>query len=439
MSTASQALERGPETEIGRYLLLSFLTTVGVVAGVGYWLQTATLMSATVSQGTLVVESNVKKVQHQTGGTVGEILVKEGDLVRAGDIVMRLKDTTARSNLQLVQGQLDEQYIRQGRLEAERDKEQEISLVPAVASRVGDPGLAAMYLAERNLFGSRRSARDGQRGLLRERIAQMQDEVKGYIVQQDATTRQVVLLKEELTGLNDLLSKNLVNISRVNSMQRDLARLDGEYGRLVATAAQSRGKIAETELQILQIDQELRSEVVKDLREVQAKVAELVERKLAAEDVLRNIDLRSPENGRVHQMSVHTIGGVVASGEQIMQIVPEKDTLLVEARIAASEIDTIHVGQAAMVKLSAFNARTTPEVEGSVTRMSADLIKDQTSAVGSYVLRIAIPAAELKRAGDPKLLPGMPVEVHLRGTERTALSYFMKPLLEQFGRTFRER
>jgi HlyD family secretion protein len=439
MSAVTDTLERGPETEIPRYLLLSFLTTVGVVVGVGYWLQTAILLSATVSQGTLVVESNVKKVQHQTGGTVGEILVKEGDLVRAGDIVMRLKDTTARSNLHLVQQQLDEQYFRQGRLEAERDNDRELKLVSAVVNRVGDPVLASMYLAERNLFGSRRSARDGQRGLLRERIAQMLDEVKGYVVQQDATTRQIALLKDELTGLNDLLAKNLVSVSRVNGMQRDLARLDGEYGRLVATAAQSRGKIAETELQILQIDQDLRSEVVKDLREVQAKVAELVERKLAAEDVLNNIDLRSPETGKVHQMSVHTIGGVVASGEQIMQIVPEKDTLLVETRIPANEIDTIHVGQAAMVRLSAFNARTTPEVEGSVTRLSADLVKDQANAVGSYVLRIAIPAAELRRAGDPKLLPGMPVEVHLRGTERTALSYFMKPLTEQFGRTFRER
>lgn len=430
---------RRPETEINRYLALSVLGTIGCAVGIGYWLQTANIVAATVAQGTLVVESDIKKVQHQTGGTIGEIFVREGDRVKAGDVLMRLKDTVVRSNAQLVRKQLDEQYVRQSRLEAERDARADMAFPAEMAGRESEPAITAIFAGERSLFESRRNSRAGQRAQMRERAAQLRDEISGYTAQQDATRRQFYLIQDELTGVQDLFAKNLVNISRLNTLQREVARLEGELGRLVATAAQARGKIAEIELQILQLDTDLRNEVVKDLRDVQSKVAELSERRITAEDILDHIDIRSPETGKVHQLSVHTVGGVINPGEQVMQIVPAKDQLLVEIKLPATEIDTIHIGQPASIKLTAFNARTTPQIDGSVSRISADLIKDQPNGPGNYVVRIAISASELDRLADQKLLPGMPAEIHIRGVERTALSYFLKPMMDQMGRIFRER
>ena len=436
---------RRPETEINHYLWLSSLGTIGVLGVIGAWLVFSNIVAATVSQGVLVVASDVKKVQHQTGGTVGEIFVRDGDQVSAGDLLMQLKDTVPRSNMLLVRKQTDEQFIRQARLIAERDSATDISFPPELAARKDDPEIAAAFRGERNLFLSRRDTRDGQRAQLKERIAQLRNEIDGDIAQRDATNRQLILIRDELVGVQALFKQNLVSITRLNTLQRDVARLDGEVGKLQSTIAQARGKIAELALQILQQDTDLRGEVVKDLRDVQSKVAELTERLITAEDVLEHIDIRSPESGRVHQLSIHTVGGVITAGEQIMQIVPVRDELVVDTNIPANEIDTVRVGQPALIKFSAFNSRTTPEIGGVVTRVSADLVKDQpnsssnSGAPGHYVARIAIPKDELQKVADQKLLPGMPAEVHIRGAERSALSYFLKPLSDQLGRTFRER
>ncbi|MFL5140770.1 MAG: HlyD family type I secretion periplasmic adaptor subunit, partial [Microvirga sp.] len=369
--------------------LLGGLAVVALLAGgVGGLAATTELSGAVIAPGSLVVDSNVKKVQHPTGGVVGELRARDGDKVKAGDIVVRLDETITQANLAIVVKSLNELQSRLARLEAERDNVDAIVFPAELLARADDPELARSMTGERNLFEFRKSARAGQKAQLRERIAQLKEEIQGLTGQVAAKKRETELIGQELEGVRDLWRKNLVQIQRVTALERDAARLEGERGQLIASTAQAKGKISEIELQILQIDQDLRSEVAKDLREVQGKIAELVERKVAAEDQLKRIDIRAPQNGMVHQSTVHTVGGVITPGEAIMLIVPEADALTVEAKLAPQDIDQVRVGQTAALRFSAFSQRTTPELDGVVSRVSADLTTDQRTGAAYYVVRI---------------------------------------------------
>jgi HlyD family secretion protein len=239
--------------------------------------------------------------------------------------------------------------------------------------------------------------------------------------------------------VRDLWNKNLVQLNRLTALEREAARLDGERGQLIASSAQAKGKIAETALQILQIDQDLASEVAKELREVDGKIGEFVERKVTAEDQLKRIDIRAPQDGSVFQLAVHTVGGVITAGDPIMLIVPEADNLSVEVKVNPQDIDQLQLNQKAVLRFSAFNARTTPEIEGIVTRISADTSTDQRTGQSYYTIRISMPTEQIERLGNVKLLPGMPVEAFVQTGERTMLSYLMKPLHDQVMRAFREK
>jgi len=420
--------------------LLGGLAVVALLAGgVGGLAATTELSGAVIAPGSLVVDSNVKKVQHPTGGVVGELRARDGDKVKAGDIVVRLDETVTQANLAIVVKSLNELQSRLARLEAERDNVDTIVFPAELLARAGDPELARSMTGEQNLFEFRKSARAGQKAQLRERIAQLKEEIQGLTGQVAAKKRETELIGQELEGVRDLWRKNLVQIQRVTALERDAARLEGERGQLIASTAQAKGKISEIELQILQIDQDLRSEVAKDLREVQGKIAELVERKVAAEDQLKRIDIRAPQNGMVHQSTVHTVGGVITPGEAIMLIVPEADALTVEAKLAPQDIDQVRVGQTAALRFSAFSQRTTPELDGVVSRVSADLTTDQRTGAAYYVVRITLSESELARLEGLRLVPGMPVEAFIRTGERTVLSYVMKPFTDQITRSFRSR
>jgi len=292
---------------------------------------------------------------------------------------------------------------------------------------------------ERKLFELRRSARLGQKAQLRQRITQLQDEIGGLNAQQEAKAREISLIGKELDGVRELWKNNLVQITRLTALERDAARLEGERAQLIAAVAQTKGKISETELQIIQIDQDLSSEVAKDMREVDAKYGEFVERKVAAEDQLKRIDIRAPQDGVVLESKVHTVGGVIQAGDAIMLIVPETDNLQVEAKISPRDIDQIQVGQSAMLRFSAFNLRTTPEINGTITRIAADTTADQRTGQTYYNTRIAMTKGEIARLGEVKLIPGMPVEAFVQTGERSVMSYLMKPLQDQFMRAFREK
>jgi HlyD family secretion protein len=423
---------------IRQHLLVGFSAMALAAGGVGGWAATTELSGAVIAPSLFVVDTNVKKVQHPTGGIVGELNVRDGDLVRAGDILVRLDETQTRAALAIVSNSLDELAARQARLEAERDSLETIAFPPELAGRAGDPHVGRLIGGERKLFDLRRTARDGQKAQLRERIAQLQEEVRGLVAQGISKVREIELIRKELEGVRELWAKNLVSIQRVTELERTAARLDGERGEIVANQAKAKGRASEIELQIIQIDQDLRSEVAKELREIQAKSAELAERKVAAHDQLKRIDIRAPQGGVVHQLAVHTVGGVVGPGETLMLVVPQSDELRVEVRIAPQDIDQIRLGQPATLRLSAFNQRTTPELNGEVSRISADLTQDQKTGAAFYTVRIGLSEREIARLGALRLVPGMPVEAFIQTGERTVLSYLLKPLTDHVAKAFRE-
>ena len=424
---------------IYRHLFAGALIVLLLAGGVGGWAATTQIAGALIAQGSIVVDSNVKKVQHPTGGVVGKLNVQDGDRVKAGDILVQLDDTITRANLAIVTKGLDELAARKSRLEAERDGAASAVFPPELLARANEPSVAVALANERKLFELRRSARLGQKAQLKQRITQLQDEVNGLTAQQEAKAREIALIGKELEGVRELWKNNLVQITRLTSLERDGARLEGERGQLTASVAQTKGKITETELQIIQIDQDLSSEVAKDMREVDAKFGEFVERKVAAEDQLKRIDLRAPQDGIVLESKVHTVGGVIPAGDAIMLIVPESDNLLVEAKVNPHDIDQVQIGQSAVLRFSAFNLRTTPEINGKVTRVSPDTTTDQRTGQTYYTTRIAMTKSEIAKLGDVKLIPGMPVEAFVQTGERTVISYLFKPLQDQFMRAFREK
>jgi HlyD family secretion protein len=434
----STTVESDPaQHSIQRYLLLGTILAALLTFGIGGWTATTELSSAVIAQGSLVVDSSLKKVQHPSGGVVSELRVRNGDRVRAGDILLRLDETQSRAAATIIVKNVDELEARQARLETERDNAREIAFPPALLNP--DSDAARAIASERSLFNLRRQAREGQKSQLKERSAQLQEEIKGYSGQLEAKKREVEFIQKELGGVRTLWEKNLVPISRLTALERDAARIEGERSQLTGMVAQAKGKIAEIELQIIQVDQDLRSEVGKDLVEVRSKLSELAERKTAAVDQLKRIDIRAPQSGVIHQLAVHTVGGVIGPGEQIMLVVPDADALTVEVKIAPQEIDHVHPGQPAILKFSAFNQHTTPEITGEVNVVSADLTQDQRTGNSFYTARIGLKADEVKRLGNVKLVPGMPVDAFIQMGGRTALSYLMKPLSDQASRAFKEK
>jgi HlyD family secretion protein len=429
--------DEGPS--IRRHLVGGAIIALMLTGGLGGWAATTELSGAVIASGSVVVDSNVKKVQHLTGGIVGELLVRDGSRVRAGDVVLRLDETIMRANLAIVVKGLAEMHARQARLASERDRAEEIAFAPALLAREHDPDVARAIDSERKLFELRRNARAGQKAQLKERISQLEEEVRAHVALQQAKAEEIELIQRELEGVRMLWSRNLIQLTRLTALEREAVRLKGERAQSFSAAAQARGKITETELQIIQIDQDLSSEVARELREVDMKIGEFIERQVTAEDQLKHVEIRAPQDGVVHQLAVHTVGGVVSPADPIMLIVPEADLLAVEAKVSPQDIDQLHVGQAAGLRFSAFNQRTTPEITGAITRISADVSQDQRSGQSYYVIRIGISPEQVARLGNVKLVPGMPVEAFIKTYDRAVISYFTKPLHDQIQRAFRER
>jgi len=415
--------------------------TVGIAllfGGVGGWAATTELSGAVIAAGVLVVDGNVKKVQHPTGGVVAELLVKEAQAVNAGETILRLDATVARANLAAASKSLDYLYARQARLEAERDGLASVKPPSILLERLSAGKAEPVMASERRLFDDRRVSREGQKARLREQVQQLREQIGGLDVQQQAKAEEINLIEKELEGLLRLYEIGGITMSQVNALQRNSARLRGERGQLIASIASARGRISEIELQILQVGQAMRAEVAAELRDVENEQAKLVEKEVTALDQLKHIEIRAPIGGAVHQLAVHTIGGVITPAETLMQIVPRGSTLTVEVRVAPQDIDQIAIGQAATLRLSAFNRNTTPELTGSVIRVSADLETEQQTGVSFYRASLTIPETELNRLADLTLVPGMPVETFIRTEDRTVVSYFTKPIRDHLQRAFRQ-
>jgi HlyD family secretion protein len=413
---------------------------IALFAGtLGLWATTSPLAGAVVASGQFVVDSNVKKVQHQQGGIVSELHVKEGSAVKAGDILIRLDETILRANLQIVLRQMDELLARQGRLEAERSSADTVTFPAALTARTDQAEVMKAMEDEVRLFDTRRSQRAGQRAQLSKRIEQLREEISGVDAQIKSRQEQIVFLTRELDGLRDLFKRNLVPMTRIMPLEREAANMAGQKGQLTASKAQSEGKIAETELQLIQLNIDLQTEVSKELREIQAKLAELQERRIAADDQLKRVDIRAPIDGFVHQLNVHTVGGVISPAEPTMMVVPATEELQIEARVMPTDVDQLFVGQKAVVKVLAGNQRIVPEITGSVSRISADVTREQQTGLVYYTVRITTPQSERAKLGDLKIMSGMQAESFIQTTERTPLQYMMKPLMDQINRAGRER
>ena len=431
--------QEGTRPSIQRHLIVGMTVVILLAGGLGGWASTAEISGALIAPGSIVVESSVKKVQHPTGGVVGEVRAHDGDRVKAGDILVRLDDTVTKANLAIVTKNLDGLWARAARLEAEQGGVDKIVFPKMLTNRANDPDVKAIMANETKLFEVRVNGRAGQKAQLRERIVQLNEEIDGLVAQEKAKNQEIDLVEKELSGVRDLYDKHLVQLSRLTTLERDAARLAGERAQYVAQRAQAKGKITETELQIIQVDKDMVSEVSKDLRETNDKIGEFVERKITAEDQLRRVDIRAPQDGMVLQSTVHTVGGVITAGDTIMLIVPQTDDLQVEAKVNPQDIDKLQIGQKTLLRLSAFNQRTTPELNGVVTRVSPDTTTDQRTGQSYYTIRVSLPPAEVARLGDVKLIPGMPVEAFVQTGERTLFSYLMKPLSDQLMRAFREK
>jgi HlyD family secretion protein len=408
--------------------------------GAALWSFLIKLDSAVVTQGSVVVESNVKKVQHPTGGVIGAIHVREGQRVIDGDVLVRLDETATKTALGIVVNDLTASRARFARLTAERTGATRLTFPQDLSVRaIIEVDVRAMIEGEIQLFTTRLTTRRGQQAQLKERVGQLNQDLKGLADQLKSIEIQLGVARDELKGLRGLESRGLTTKPRITALEREIARNDGMLGETLAKVSSAKGKIVETELQILQLDRDHASEVSKDLREVETKINELQERRVAAEDQLKRIDIRAPISGVVHQLAVHTVGGVVNQTEPLMVIVPETDRLIVEIRIQPQDIDQVHAGQPTRVRFTAFNQRTTPELMGTVYRVAGDVTKEAQSGITYFTGGVAIEEVELRKLNGLKLIPGMPADAFIKTGQRTFASYVVKPLTDQMQRSMRER
>lgn len=404
----------------------------------GGWATLVPLSGAVVLPGTLVVESSVKKIQHPTGGVVAELPITDGMHVNAGTLLVRLDDTQLKANQQLIADQLDQVHARIARLIAERDGTTIIHFPEELTDREQEGATAHLVASETALFSARAKARQGQKDLYASNIRQFEQQIDGFNAEVQSKTSQLGLIASELSGVQELYAKGLVPLTRLTTLQRDSAQLEGERAQLTATIAETNAKIGQARLQVVQIDQDFRSEVMKDLRESQDKEAELMERNVAAKDQLNRVDIRAPTPGVVHQLAIHTIGGVIRPGDVIMDIVPDTDDLEIEGHLPPNEIDQVARGQGAYLRFSTLDRPTMPEVRGTVTYVSADLSHDERTNAGFYTVKIDLPEGERHHLDGMTLISGMPVEIFLQTGSRTMLSYLLKPITNQLHRTFNE-
>jgi len=422
---------------IGSRVFMGLTLCLILVGGAGGWAATAQLSGAVIAQGSVAVDQKVKAIQHRDGGIVSEIAIKEGDLVEAGQVLLRLEDAQTKAELSIVRKQIVELAARKARLIAERDGLEAIEFPPELKER--DRETAQVVNGERRIFAGNRHNRQSQKQQLELGIEQIGEEIRGLEAQRASKGREIVLLDDEYGKIKSLADRNLIERNRIYTTDRDRARLLGERGEIVAAVARAKTRISEIRLQIIAIDENARTEAQRELTALESKLSELQDRRMAVSDRLSRTDIRAPIAGTVNELNIHTIGGVITPAEVLVTIVPENATLNVEFRLNPASIDQVDVGRLARLRFPAFNQRTTPELKGTVSHISAATTRDPTTGEVYYAGKVWVPPEELARIGEDTLLPGMPVEVYVMTEERTALSYLVKPLTDQLNRAFRER
>ena len=405
----------------------------------GVWASVAPIDSAAVAPGIVAVESNRRSIQHLEGGIVRDILVEDGATVKSGDVLVRLEDTRARAQLNIMQSDLDAGLAQEARLISERDNLKDPVFPKEVLDHAAETHDDSIINGQTNLFRARMTSISGQKLILEQRVEQYKEQIVGLRALQKSKEVQLATIQDELHGLSGLLDSGYVTKSRVLALQREEARLQGETGDHIASIARAEQGIGEARLQGFQLDKQHQEEVAKELREVQNRIVEAREKVIAANDVVRRIDLTAPVNGTVMNLAAHTKGGVVGPGAVIMEIVPDNDTLVLDVQISPLDIDTVHVGDQAAIHISAVDNRLTPVIYGTLDTISADRITDQRSGNAYYKGRVVITQDQLDRLGEHKLHSGQTVEAMIKRGEQSVLRYLMKPLVDSLTHSFKEK
>lgn len=425
--------------QIRRLDRLTVVVIGALAAGVAAWGSLTEIEGAVVGSGALVVDGRSKTVQHPTGGRIAEIRVRDGDTVAEGEVLVRLDDTVPRTQLGVVEARLDEYRAREARLVAELTGETAIRFPAALTARAGEPGAAAAMRAETALFEAGRAARAGSRVQLQERILQTRRQIEGLEAQRAAKQAEIALTETESGAVGQLFDQRLVGLARTMPLRRALATATGDLGRIDATIAEARSLVAEIELRILQIDKDLATETARDLTSVRGQIAELAERRTAAATELEATEIRAPRAGRVNELKIFTIGGVIRAGDPVLSIVPTDEALVAEARVAPADIDRVRLGSGASVRLRAGNQRTQPTLAGTVVRIADETSVDPRSGAAYYPVRVEFAAEAVHSLGDVRLVSGMPLDAFVGTGARSPFGYLFAPLTEQIAFAWRER
>lgn len=422
---------------IRRWTWIGIAIIAVTFGGAALWSALVPLSSAVIAPGLIKVDTSRKKIQHLEGGVVKEILVRDGDAVKAGDVLIRLDQTRADASHGIFQSGLDAALAQQARLIAEQDGHGSILFPPDLLARRNDPKVAKLINSQISLFHARRGSFEGQLNILDKQIVFLQDGIEGLNAQQLAKEEQLNSQRSELDGYS--VARSVVEKNRMRAIEREISRLDGERAAHVSDIAKTRTSISEKELEKFQIRKKFREEVGEELRKVQTEINDFLERVGASRHVLEQTDIKAPVDGTVVDSRTHTPGGVIGPGELLLEIVPANDRLVLEARARPEDIDRLRVGLPAGIKLSAFDQRTTPELEGRVSYVSADTIEDAKSGIAYFLIKVEVPESELKRLQGRTIQPGMMADVFVRTGERTFFSYLMDPLIDSFNKAWREK
>jgi len=416
-----------------------------VVMGFGVWGNTAPIAGAVVASGVFVVTGQNKIVQHLEGGMIREIFVREGDTVEAGQILLELDDTAARAELQRLFLRRIRLSAMDARLQAEMREETDITLAPEIVGWLGkSPEVKEIVDSQQMTFTARRNNVSSDVKSIQESINALEERIRGSRVQLDAVKRQIVLLDEEIVTKDRLVQAGLVRKPELMVLQRSKANLEGEVGRIMGDIGDAKERIARALEQINGVRKTAIKTAVEQMHEVRAELADVRERMLSAKGILDRIRVTAPVSGVVVKLRYHTRGGVVEAGKNIMELLPLKDELIIEARLRPQDIDSVKHGQAAMVRLTALNQRITPMVSGEVVYLSADTLADekksqQVGPTDIYLVRVRLNSEESRNLPGFSPTPGMPAEVYIKTAERTFFQYLMRPIYDSFMRAFRER
>ena len=426
------------KTDSRFWILIGLCAFLALFAGGGTWLYAANIAGAVIAPGTVAIQGKPKTIQHLDGGIVSQIKVADGDRVEAGDVLVQLDPTLLNVNLQIYRNRVREVVAQRSRLIAERDGLQKITWDESLLVLLGLQQNEAIRLGHQRLFDARRTAREGQIEQLNERISQFESQIDGVNALKASKGRQIELISDELSSVTVLKEKGLATNAQVIGLEREKENLTGQIGEHDADLARISNSINESKIQILQIERDARQSVLAELREVELELNEVSQQLHATVERLKRVDIKAPAGGIIHEMSVFTIGGVVGPGETILQIIPQKEQLVVETRVEPQFIDEVFQGQAAAMRFSAFNQRTTPELNGVVDGISANIVVDELTGAPFYKVTLVVPQGEMERLNGLELIPGMPVESFIKTRDRSALNYLIKPLLDQASRAFRE-